>query len=121
MISQFGNPPPSKSRLHVNYRKDKININSLETFTELLENDISRPDDYRRIRSNSIQEERETLKNIQRDSTRSYRIQDKCSRFIILDNDDYTEKIDYQLRRSSFSELNDDPSKDFQINVIMWI
>ena len=121
MISQFGNPPPSKSRLHVNYRKDKININSLETFTELLENDISRPDDYRRIRSNSTQEERETLKNIQRDSTRSYRIQDKCSRFIILDNDDYTEKIDYQLRRSSFSELNDDPSKDFQINVIMWI
>ena len=31
-ISQFGNPPPSKSRSHVNYRKDKTNINSLETF-----------------------------------------------------------------------------------------
>ena len=36
MISQFGNPSPSKSRLHVNYRKDKTNINSLETFTELV-------------------------------------------------------------------------------------
>ena len=42
------------------------------------------------------------LKNIQIDSTPSYRIQDKVSRFVILDNDDYIEKIDYQLRRDSF-------------------
>ena len=61
------------------------------------------------------------LKNIQIDSTPSYRIQDKVSRFVILDNDDYIEKIDYQLRRSSFIELNDDPSNDFEIKVIMWI
>ena len=119
-ISQFGNPPPSKSRSHVNYRKDKANINSLETFIELVENDIFKPDNYRRIKSNITKEEREALKNIQRDTTRSYRIQDKGSRFVILDNDDYIEKIDYQLRRSSVSELNDDPSNDFEINVIMW-
>ena len=121
MISKFGNPPPSKSRSHVNYRKDKTNINSLETFIELVENDIFKPDNYRRIKSNITKEEREALKNIQRDSTRSYRIQDKGSRFVILDNDDYIEKIDYQLRRSSFIELNDDPSNDFEIKVIMWI
>ena len=60
------------------------------------------------------------MKNIQRDSTRSYRIQDKGSQFVVLHNDDYMEKIDYQLR-SSFSELNDDPSNHFEINVIMWI
>ena len=47
MISQFGNPPPSKSCSHVNYRKDKTNINSLETFIELVENDIFKPDTYR--------------------------------------------------------------------------
>ena len=35
MISQCGNPPPSKSRSHVNYRKDETNINSLENFIEL--------------------------------------------------------------------------------------
>ena len=121
MISQFGNPPPSKSSLYVNYRKDKTNINSLETFIELVENDIFKPDNYRRVKSNITKEEREALKNIRRDSTRSYRIQDKGSRFVILDNDDYIEKIDYQLRRSSFSELNDDPSNDFETNVIMWI
>ena len=70
MISQFGNPPPSKSRSHVNYRKDKTNINSLETFIELVENDIFKPDIYRRIKSNITKEESKTLKNIQRDSTR---------------------------------------------------
>ena len=121
IISQFGNPPPSKSPLHVNYREDKTNINSLETFIELAENDIFKPDNYRQIKCNITKEEREGLKNIQRDSTRSYRIQDKGSRFVILDNDDYIEKIDYQLRRSSFIELNDDPSNDFEIKVIMWI
>ena len=119
MISQFRNPAPSKSRSHVKYRKDKTNINSLETFIELVQNDIFKPDNYRRIKSNITKEEREALKNIQRDSTRSYRIQDKGSRFVILDNDDYIEKIDYQLRRSSLSELNHDPSNDFQINVII--
>ena len=121
MISQFGNQPRSKSRSHVNYRKDKTNINSLETFIELVENDIFKPDNYRRIKSNITKEEREALKNIQRDSTWSHIIQDKVLRFFILDNDDYIEKIDYQLRKSSLSELNHDPSNDFEINVIMWI
>ena len=121
MISQFGNAPPSKSCSHVNYRKGKTNINSLETFIKLVENGIFKPDNYKRIKSNITKEEREALNNIKRDSTRSYRIQDKGSRFVILDNDDYIEKIDYHFRRSSFSELNDDPSNDFEINVIMWI
>ena len=69
---------------------------------------------------NITKEEREALNNIKRDSTQSYRIQDKGSRFVFLDNDDYVQKIDQQLRRSSFSELNDDLSNDFEINVIMW-
>ena len=107
--------------MHVNYRKDKTNINSLETFIELVENDIFKPDNYRRIKSNITKEEREALKNIQRDSTWSHIIQDKVLRFFILDNDDYIEKIDYQLRKSSLSELNHDPSNDFEINVIIWI
>ena len=55
MISQCGNPPPSKSRSHVNYRKDETNINSLENFIELEIktwkiawnwNDIFKPDNY---------------------------------------------------------------------------
>ena len=116
MISQFVNPPPSKSCSYVNYRKDKTNINSLENFIDLTEDDIFKPDNYRRIKSNISKEEREALKNIQRDSARPYKTQDKGSRFVIVDNDDYIEKIDYQLRRSSFSELNEHPSNDFEMS-----
>ena len=36
MISQFGNLPPSKSRSLVDYRKDKTNINSLETLQKMI-------------------------------------------------------------------------------------
>ena len=42
---------------------------------------------------------------------RSYRVQDKGFRFVVLDNQDYVEKTDYQLWRSYFEELAYDPSK----------
>ena len=48
-------------------------------------------------------------------------MQDKGSRFVVLDNQDYVEKIDYQLGRSSFEELDLDPSKLFLEKVNLWI
>ena len=88
-------------------------MNSLETFIELNEKDIFKPDNYRRIRNNISKEEKVALRNIQNDPSRTYRIQDKCSRFVILNNDDYINKIDYQLGRSSFEQLERDLSNTF--------
>ena len=48
-------------------------------------------------------------------------MQDKGSRFVILDNKDYNEKIEYQLGRSSFEELGHDPSSLFSEKVNLWI
>ena len=121
MMSRFGGPPPSKSCSHVNYRKDKTKIDGLESFTELVEGGIFKPDNYRRIEGNITKEEKEALKNVEGDSARSYRIQDKGLQFAILDNDDYIGRVDYQIWGNFFSELNDDPSNDFDINVIIWI
>ena len=56
------------------------------------------------MKSNITKEERNTLKNIQHEEMRSYRVQDKGSRFAVLDNEDY-----YQFGRSSFEELKYDP------------
>ena len=50
-----------------------------------------------------------------------YRLQDKGSRFVILDNQDYVEKIEYQLGRSSFEELDHDPSNVFSEKGNLWI
>ena len=42
-------------------------------------------------------------------------------RFVVLDNQDYIGKIDYQLRRSSFKALDHNPSKLFSKKVNLWI
>ena len=48
-------------------------------------------------------------------------MQDKGARFVVLDHKDYVEKIEYQLGRSSFEELDHDPSKLFAEKVNLWI
>ena len=48
-------------------------------------------------------------------------MQDKGLRFVVLDNQDYIEKTEYQLGRSSFEELDHDPSKLFSEKVNLWI
>ena len=54
---------------------------------------------------------------MQHNELRSYRVQDQGSRFVVLDNEDYIEKINYQFGRSSFEELDYDPSKTFSERV----
>ena len=41
--------------------------------------------------------------------------------FVVLDNQDYIEKIEYQLGRSLLEELDHDPSKLFSEKVNLWI
>ena len=41
----------------------------------------------------------------------------KGSRFVILDNNDYEQKIQTQIDRSSFNQLEEDPSKKFDIEI----
>ena len=55
--------------------------------------------------------------SIQNDELRSYCLQDKRSRFVVIDNQDYIEMIDYQLGRSSFEKLDHDPSEFFSKKV----
>ena len=37
------------------------------------------------------------------------RVQDKVSRFVVLDNEDYVKKVEHQINRSSFQQLECDP------------
>ena len=121
LVRQLGNPPIGAKSSNVNLRKEKTNISSLEAFIELVEKDLFKPSNYNKIKGNVTTEERKALKTIQNDELRSYRLQDKGSRFVVLDNQDYVEKIDYQLGRSSFEELDHDPSKLFSEKANLWI
>ena len=44
--------PQIQKQPHINYRKEKKSINSLEAFTELVENDIFQLTNYKRIKNN---------------------------------------------------------------------
>ena len=72
--SGLGNPPPVQKKPNINYRREKANINSLETFIELVENDIFKPSNYKRIKNNISNQERNGLKDIQKDTSKACRI-----------------------------------------------
>ena len=48
------------------------------------------------------------------------RIQDKGSRFVVLNSDNYIEKINHQFERSSFQQLHYNPSNKFCKKVTSW-
>ena len=58
--SGLRNLPPIQKQSNIVYRKEKTNINSLETFIELVENDIFNPNNSKRIKTN-ISNQEETL------------------------------------------------------------
>ena len=63
---------------------------------------------------NITTEERQAPKTIQNKEFRSYCLQDNRLHFVVLDNQDYVEKIThYQLGRGPFEELDHNPSKSF--------
>ena len=49
------------------------------------------------------------------------RVQDKGSRFVVLDNEDYIKKVEYQINRSSFQGLKYNPTKIFEVKVNTWV
>ena len=55
-----------------------------------------------------------------RDKNTVVRIQDKGSRFVLLTNEDYENKVEHQIARSSFKELPSDPSKEFERKIKLW-
>ena len=48
------------------------------------------------------------------------RVQDKGSRFVVLDTNSFIEKVEHQINRSSFDKLDTDPSPKFKKKVNNW-
>ena len=103
---QLDNSSNFKKSSNLNFRKEKTNVSSLETFIGLLGKDLFEPSNYNKIKGNITTEERKALKSIQSNELRSYQLQDKGSLFLFLDNQDYIEKINYLF--CSFEEFDHD-------------
>ena len=75
----------------------------------------------RNVRPNTSKEEKEALKEIRSWNNQTVRVQDKDSYFVILDNNDYEQKIQTQIDRSSFNQLEEDTSNKSDIEINNWV
>ena len=86
-----------------------------------MEKELLNPKNVKIARSNLSTDEKKALKEIKSWDNKVVRVQDKGSRFVMLGNEVYEEKVQHQLDRSSFEGLKDDPSKLFQQKTNNWI
>ena len=85
--------------------QSKPTSNNLELFIENLEKDLINPKNVKKFRHNITREEQVALKKVRNWDKQTIRIQDEESRFVILDNSDYEEKLQHQINRSSFEKF----------------
>ena len=95
---------------------------ALELFLELIENDIFHPDLAKtKYRSNLSIYERKELYSLQNNKDLAVRIQDKGPRFVVVDTNEYTEKMDkYFSDNPSFTCLDSDLTEDIISKVSNW-
>ena len=81
---------------------------------ENLEKDLINPKNVKKFQHNITREEQIALKEIRNWDEQTIGIQDKGSRFVILDNLDYEEKVQHQINRSSFQKISENPNKIYE-------
>ena len=96
------------------YRSKPSTNNSVELFTKSIEKELFNPNNIRKIRNNLNKEEKLAPKEIKSWDEKVIRVQDKVSRFAVLENSSYIEKVEHQISRSSFDKLDADPSPKFK-------
>ena len=83
-----------------------------------MEKELFNPKKVKLAKSNLSKDEKKTLREIKSWDDKIVWVQDKASRFAILENKVYEEKIQKQNDRSSFKELKDNSSKLFHRRLI---
>ena len=115
-------PPPVKTNKFAPlYRSKETDKKSLEMFIEKIEKDLFNPENVKKVCHNLSKDEKAALKDIRYWDKNVVRVQDKGSRFVVLDNEDYIKKVEHQINRSSFQRLEYDPTKSFEVKVNTWV
>ena len=96
--------PAGHARYTSLYRARETNIKRLEVFIENIGSDIFDTAAVRNVRPIILKEEIEPLKEIRLWNNQTVHVQDKGSRFVILDNNDYQLKIQIQLTDVDLTE-----------------
>ena len=99
------------------YKSKPTSNKNLELFIQKLEKDLINPKNVKKCRHNITKEEQIALNEIKNWDEQTTRIQDKGSRFVILDNSDYEEKVQHQINRTLFKKLSENPSNVYEKRV----
>ena len=83
--------------------------------------ELFNPNNIRKIRNNLNKEEKLAFKEMKSWDDKVIRVQDKGSRFVVLDTNSYIEKVEHQINRSSFDKLDADPSPKFKEKANNWL
>ena len=105
-----GKPPAKANPYQQLYRSKPSTNNSVELFIKSIEKELFHPNNIRNIRNNLNKEEKLALKEMKSWDDKIIRVQDKGSRFVVLDTNSYIEKVD----TSSFDKLDADSSPKFK-------
>ena len=86
-------PPPVKTnKFEPLYRSKETDNKSLEMFIEKIEKDLFNPENVKKVRHNLSKDEKAALKDIRYWDKNVASVQDKGSRFVVLENEDYIKK-----------------------------
>ena len=114
--------PPAKANPYQQLYRSKPNANnSVELFIKSIEKELFNPNNIRKIRNNLNKEEKLAFKEMKSWDDKVIRVQDKGSRFVVLDTNSYIEKVEHQINRSSFDKRDADPSPNFKEEVNNWL
>ena len=86
-------PPPIKTnKFSPLYRSKETDTKSMEIFIENIEKDLFNPGNVKKVRHNLSKDVKAGLKDISYRDKNVARVQDKGSRFVVLDNEDYIKR-----------------------------
>ena len=119
---QLQDSPPKKIVEASNFCVKATNCHCLEAFIEKTEQSIFHTKNVNsKVFHNITKKEREVLKEMKPWENCCVRVQDKGSRFFMISNDEYYEKVSTQIGRSSFIQLPHDITKSFENKVNNYI
>ena len=104
-----------------NWNPPKASIPEIEVFLATVKRELFNPNNLRVAKDNLTKLERSALKELKADNDRVIRIQDKGSRFVIMDKNDYITKMDGQLNNPlHYQRLEQDPTNFHLDKVKTW-
>ena len=75
------------------YRSNETDNKNLENFIAKIEKDLFNPENVKKVRHNLSKDEKAALKDIRYWDKNVASVQDKGSRFVVLENEDYIKKV----------------------------